>query len=213
MRQKHTHDSLLKGAVPAGNVMAMVKAQAREINSTSWRELVSSTGRKYYYNTVTKMTTYEMPSDYLMYLEMRGRAASTGTLSKEQQEEIFFNVLRERQVRSDMAWEHALRAIIDHPEYKIIPTLLERKAAFVRFQVVQGEAEREEKKLQGQANRERFKAMLGRVKDLPERWSEAQEMLKDEPEYKAIESVRERSMLYEDFMNEKFRIEEVIVIV
>ena len=35
--------------------------------------------------------------------------------------------------------------------------------------------------------------MLGRVKDLPDRWSEAQEMLRDEPEYRAIESVREKS--------------------
>ena len=162
MKQKHTKESLQKSTVPAGNVMATIKPQAREINSTSWRELVSSTGRKYYYNTVTKTTTYDIPGEYMMYLEMRGRAASTGTLSKEQQEEIFFNVLRERQVKSEMLWEHALRAIIDHPEYKIIPTLLERKAAFMRFQTIQAEAEREEKKLQGEANRERFKGMLGK---------------------------------------------------
>lgn len=202
----------MKSAVPAGNVMATIKPQTREINSTSWRELVSSTGRKYYYNTVTKMTTYEIPREYMMYLELRGRAASTGTLSKEQQEEIFFNVLRERHVKSDMAWEHALRAIIDHPEYKIIPTLLERKAALLRFQAVQAEAEREEKKLQGEANRERFKGMLGRIKDLPDRWSEAQEMLRDEPEYKAIESVREKAMLYDDFMKERFHAEEVVAL-
>ena len=149
MRQKHVKEGSLLSTVPAGNAMAAIKPQAREINSTSWRELVSSTGRKYYL-TRHKMTTYDMPGDYMLYLELRGRAASTGTLSKEQQEEIFFNVLRERQVKSEMSWEHALRAVIDHPEYKTIPTLLERKAAFMRYQTIQAEAEREEKKLQGE---------------------------------------------------------------
>lgn len=189
----------------------------REYNATSWRELVSPSNPrlKYYFNTVTKVTTYDMPPEYREYLVRRGRAHSSGKLSKEQMEEIFFNVLRERGVRSGWSWEEALRAIIDHPEYKVLPTLMERKTAFQHFQRVQEEAEREERRMQSSIIRQRFKQLLGttltsrKMNITGDTWYQLSSILKDHPDFKAITSEREQWDLYEEFCVEKRRADAV----
>lgn len=56
------------GSLPLANAQAVAKISGTTSSTAnvagSWRELVSQDGRKYYINTVTKATVWEMPAEY-----------------------------------------------------------------------------------------------------------------------------------------------------
>lgn len=199
------------GALPPQNSYKGLKRHVESYaGPTSWRELISSgTGRRYYYNTVTRTATYQMPLEYAKYIESRSHSASKGILTAEQREEIFFCVLRDKGVKMNWTWDEALRAIIEHPEYKIIPTLLERKATFQKYQLLLKEAEREEKRLGRSHALEAFKSLLRRLPELPRRWIDAERVIKDTVEFVGVEDCHEKIEAYDQIISERRHIDEV----
>lgn len=59
----------------------------------SWRELTAASGRKYYYNAVTKVSMWEIPPEYAEYLE---RIKDPSRVDKEVLEEKFMAMLKEK---------------------------------------------------------------------------------------------------------------------
>jgi pre-mRNA-processing factor 40 len=184
--------------------------------AASWRELVTQAGKKYYYNEVTKVSVWEMPADYkgnmgvmiafhislVDYIEKQ-KAVTAGE-RKVQSEEAFHAVLAERGVKSTWTWEEALRVVIDHPNYKCLGTLAERKAAFANFVERQKHVEREERHRAGLEARDRFKAMLAKDPRITvgTRWSEAMEWLRDHPAFAGVPSPRDRVDIFEEFIGD-----------
>jgi pre-mRNA-processing factor 40 len=81
--------------------------------------------------------------------------------------------------------------------------LAERKALFAKHIQIQKEVEREERLQRAAMDREDFKAML-RSKGVTSttRYREVMDRLAEEPAFKAIESSKERTTLFEDFIDE-----------
>ncbi len=189
-------DSSSNEQLPIVNAMANLLPQSVNsqsiATSTSWRELTSRDGRKYYFNAVTQKTVWEMPQEYREYLEFsRGEVVRKPAIVSD---EAFWAVLRERQVTSKFSWEEALRAIITHPNYKCIPSLQERKASFTRFCEAMRAYEQEEERLQLEAKKEAFTAVLltdARV-DSRSSWQQIIDWYGESEVFKAIESSRNR---------------------
>lgn len=60
---------------------------------SSWREMTAANGRKYYYNTVTKVSMWEMPPEYAEYLES---LKDPSLMDREKLEERFMTMLKEK---------------------------------------------------------------------------------------------------------------------
>lgn len=64
----HGPEKSAYGSLPLANAQAVAKISGSTSSTAnvagSWRELVSQDGRKYYINTITKATVWEMPSEY-----------------------------------------------------------------------------------------------------------------------------------------------------
>lgn len=58
----------------------------------SWREVTNASGKKYYYNAVTKVSMWEMPPEYAEYLE---RIKDPATMDKPVLEQRFLTMLKE----------------------------------------------------------------------------------------------------------------------
>jgi len=181
------------GLLNAGDAAPRGRQQADIAGS--WREMVSGgNGRKYYYNTVTKATMWEMPSDYAAYLEQQREPVVEGRSVLEQR---FLRMLSECGVTASMRWEEALRLIIGHPHYKGIPSLAERKALHGRFCDGQRALERDKLSRERDRHVASFCAMLDRLLP-PEaykvlRTEEALELVKEEPEFRLLPGTKERA--------------------
>ena len=182
-----------------GNLLPQPAKSQAIATTTSWRELTSRDGRKYYFNAVTQKTVWEMPQEYREYLEFsRGESKKPAIVG----DEPFWAVLKERQVSSKFSWEEALRAIITHPNYKCIPSLQERKASFARYCEAMQAVELEEKKLQLTAKKEAFQAVLltdSRI-DSRSSWHQIVDWYGESEVFKAIESSRDRLEVFEAVM-------------
>jgi hypothetical protein len=60
---------------------------------SSWREMVAASGKKYYYNAVTKVTMWEVPPEYAEYLE---RIKDPAAMDKDVLEAKFMAMLKEK---------------------------------------------------------------------------------------------------------------------
>jgi len=194
-------------AVPLGNTNALAKISGSTSSITdiagSWRELTTQEGKKYYNNAITGVSTWEMPSEYKEYLERQQSKVSANLSEKERAENLFFEMLRGAGVKSDWEWEETLRVVIDHPHYKVIPTLQERKEVFAKFRNVQRQIERDERARMIKEAKEAFVKMLENDErvQVGTRWSEAMEWFKEEEEFKAISSPRDRVEFFEEYIS------------
>lgn len=191
--------------LPGANATAMAKISGSTSSTAnmagSWRELSTQDGRKYYINTVTKATVWEMPAEYRDFLD-RQQNKGVATVDRVAAEERFVGILREAGVKSDWEWEQALRAIIDHPSYKCLPSLHERKEAFARYKQTERVREREERFREMQEARMAFNRMLEEEPRVQVglRWPDAMEILQERPEYGAVTSPRDRAELFDAYM-------------
>lgn len=58
----------------------------------SWREMTAANGKKYYYNAATKMSMWEMPSEYAEHLE---KMKDPTRVDKDVLESKFMTMLKE----------------------------------------------------------------------------------------------------------------------
>lgn len=137
------------------------------------------------------------------FLERQKSAGAAQVADRPVAEETFMQILRDAGVKSDSEWEQALRLIIDHPSYKCIPTLQERKEVFARYKDIQRIKERDERYLKHQEDREAFKRMLSEDPRIvaTTRWSEALDWLQERDEFKVITSPRDRVELFEEYIS------------
>lgn len=171
--------------------------------AASWREMVAAgSGRKYYYNTVTMATMWEMPTEYAAYLE---RIKEPIVEERSILEDRFLRILIECGVTGNMRWEEALRLIISHPHYKAVPCLADRKVLFTRHAEEQRAIEREKILKQREDDLFAFHTMLERTlpKDAFEilKSEEAMELIKDEPEFRTLSTTKERVDAYKLFVS------------
>lgn len=138
----------------------------------------------------------------LEFLEKQKSAGASLPAEQPVAEETFMRILKDAGVKSDWEWEQALRLIIDHPNYKCIPTLQERKEVFARYKSIQRGLERDERYLKLQEDREAFKKMLEEDPRIvaSTRWSEAMDLLRNRDEFKGIASPRDRVELFEEYI-------------
>jgi len=110
-------------------------------------------------------------------------------------------ILREAGVKSDWSWEQALRLIIDHPSYKCLPSLAERKDAFSRFKHIERGRERDEQERKDHEAKDAFRRMLDEEPriQVTTRWPEAVEILGETDEFRAVGS-RDRVDLYHEYI-------------
>ena len=74
--------------------------RSRNISSdvvASWREMTAANGKKYYYNAATKMSMWEMPSEYAEHLE---KMKDPTRVDKEVLEAKFMTMLKEMVAKS-----------------------------------------------------------------------------------------------------------------
>lgn len=208
------NNSSITGALPAGNLAiknVLTSSHSTVVTSTSWRELKTRDGRPYYYNSVTQKTVWEMPQEYMEYLEFTQNSSRRSSSSEGNNEgdAIFWEILKERRITSKWTWEEALRAIITHPNYKCIPTLQERKASFQRYCEAMRVIEEEEARLQSLAIKEGFKALLASDPQITSdtKWSQVVDKHGKSEAFIAIPSNRERVQLFEEYQSELRRSE------
>lgn len=103
-------------------------------------------------------------------------------------------------ITSKHSWEEALRTVYNHPHYKLVPTLAERKALFARHIQVQREIEREERHQKGLRDREEFKKLLQETPSITSatRYSEVLDLLGENAIWLAVDSPKERSVLFDE---------------
>ncbi|KAJ1982601.1 U1 snRNP protein [Dimargaris xerosporica] len=125
------------------------------------------------------------------------------TLVPSDREVAFQALLREAQVQSDWTWEQAMRAIISHPRYRILPTVTERKEAFRKFQLQRAQEEKAEKRSVAQEQEKQLLELLGQTFTidtlLPYR--DAMEQMADEPVVTNFKGVRRREAVYNEFVH------------
>ena len=127
------------------------------ISQSKWKEYTSATGKKYYFNTETRVTQWSLPNEMKAAAATAEAAAAAkaaaalpaaaapvaaaasggegadGAATGEALRQ-FMAMLDECDVAVDSSWEECMKRIINRPVYKVIPTLAERKAAFTQWQ-------------------------------------------------------------------------------
>ncbi|XP_044475954.1 pre-mRNA-processing protein 40A-like [Mangifera indica] len=122
----------------------------------------------------------------------------------------FKALLESANVQSDWTWEQAMREIINDKRYGALKTLGERKQAFNEYLGQRKKLEAEERRMRQKKAREEFTKMLAESKELTSstKWSKAVTMFENDERFKAVERVRDREDLFDNYMVELKRKEK-----
>ncbi|KAM7280653.1 hypothetical protein ACFE04_007787 [Oxalis oulophora] len=125
-------------------------------------------------------------------------------VNKQEAKSAFKALLESANVQSDWSWEQTMREIINDKRYGALRTLGERKQAFNEYLGQRKKQEAEERRLRLKKAREEFMKMLEESKDLTisTKWSKAASIFENDERFKAIERVREREELFDNYMVE-----------
>jgi pre-mRNA-processing factor 40 len=114
----------------------------------TWKEFKTETGKKYYFNSISKVTTWDMPEEYKEWLEAQkpepAQPKSHAPFTPFMQEEPKFatheeavkgfkRLLIEAGMKVDWGWEQTLRAIIHSPMYRAIKTVSEKRQIYTEL--------------------------------------------------------------------------------
>ncbi|XP_065847148.1 pre-mRNA-processing protein 40A isoform X2 [Euphorbia lathyris] len=107
-------------------------------------------------------------------------------------------------VQSDWTWEQTMREIVNDKRYSALKTLGERKQAFNEYLGQRRKLEAEERRMRQKRAREEFTKMLEESKELTSsmKWSKAVSLLENDERFKAVEKVRDREDLFENYIVE-----------
>ncbi|XP_031281383.1 pre-mRNA-processing protein 40A [Pistacia vera] len=122
----------------------------------------------------------------------------------------FKGLLESANVHSDWTWEQAMREIINDKRYGALKTLGERKQAFNEYLGQRKKLEAEERRIRQKKAKEEFTKMLEESKELTSstKWSKAVTMFENDERFKAVERVRDREDLFDNYMVELERKEK-----
>ncbi|KAJ1976428.1 U1 snRNP protein [Dimargaris cristalligena] len=133
-------------------------------------------------------------------------AASFTTMEAKTQ--AFHDLLRHAGVQGRWSWEQAMRAIINHPHYRALKTVAERKTEFEEFLHIKRAEEREEHRQQAQNAEAQFKIMLEQAYPTTAlealgSYYDAEDRLRDtDPRFRAVSDSRRRRQLFDEFYRE-----------
>ncbi|MCL7023420.1 hypothetical protein MKW94_009241 [Papaver nudicaule] len=134
--------------------------------------------------------------------EEKGVEEETLVYANKQEAKIAFKALLESaNIESDSNWEQAMRVIINDKRYGALKTLGERKQAFNEYLGQRKKQEAEERRVRQKKAREEFAKMLEESKELTSstRWPKAMIMFENDERYKAVDRVRDREDIFENF--------------
>ncbi|KAL5780053.1 hypothetical protein ACOSQ2_010790 [Xanthoceras sorbifolium] len=122
----------------------------------------------------------------------------------------FKALLESANVQSDWTWEQTMREIINDKRYGALKTLGERKQAFNEYLGQRKKLEAEGRRMRQKKAREEFTKMLEESKELTSstKWSKAVSMFENDERFKAVERVRDREDLFDNYMVELERKEK-----
>nr|CAB3266868.1 transcription elongation regulator 1 [Phallusia mammillata] len=114
----------------------------------------------------------------------------------------FKDMLLERQVSAFSTWEKELHKIVFDPRYTLLAPK-DRKQVFDEFVRTRADIERKEKKAQILKAREEFKGLLAEVNSAKRMgFSEFAGKYARDPRYKAIDKMKDRESLFNEFLKE-----------
>ncbi|KAL5705076.1 hypothetical protein ACHQM5_023422 [Ranunculus cassubicifolius] len=124
--------------------------------------------------------------------------------NKQEAKDVFKALLESANVESDWSWEQAMRVIINDKRYGALRTLGERKQVFNEYLVQRKKQEAEERRIKQRRAREDFTTMLyeSDVLTSTTKWSKAITIFEDDERFKAVERVKDREDMFEDFISE-----------
>ncbi|CAI0464435.1 unnamed protein product [Linum tenue] len=130
--------------------------------------------------------------------------------NKQEAKSAFKALLESVNVQSDWSWEQTMREIVNDKRYGALRTLGERKQAFNEYLGQRKKIEAEERRARQKKAREEFSKMLEESTELTSsmKWSKALSLFENDERFKAVEKVRDREDLFDNYMVELERKEK-----
>ncbi|KAJ0799529.1 putative WW domain, FF domain, FF domain superfamily, pre-mRNA-processing factor Prp40 [Helianthus annuus] len=123
---------------------------------------------------------------------------------KQEAKNAFKALLENANVASDWTWDQTMRVIINDRRYGALRSLSERKQAFTEFIVQKKKQEAEQRRAKHKKAREEFKKMLeSKEITVSTKWSKVAAIFEDDDRFKAIERLKDREDLYDDYITER----------
>ncbi|KAG0497796.1 hypothetical protein HPP92_002487 [Vanilla planifolia] len=124
--------------------------------------------------------------------------------NKQEAKNAFKSLLESFNVESDWSWEQTMRIIINDKRYGALKTLGERKQAFNEYLGQRKKQEAEERRNRQKKAREDFTRMLEECKELTSstKWSKAMTMFENDERFTAVERLRDREDLFDNYLVE-----------
>ena len=107
-------------------------------------------------------------------------------------------------VSGEASWEEAMKRIINKPEYRVLQTLAERKAAFFAWRELKREEREEEARRILRQRKVAFLEMLKGCADLSsrKRYHKVVQLFERDPRWSALDGdENEREELYEEYVD------------
>ncbi|EPZ32081.1 Pre-mRNA-processing protein PRP40 domain-containing protein [Rozella allomycis CSF55] len=125
--------------------------------------------------------------------------------SREEAMSAFMEMLAEADIEPYYTWEETMRLVINHPNYKALPTPKERKDAFTRFMRDRKRYENEARRNKMARWRRAFEELLLNTPEITPwtRYAKAREILKNEKVFNEISDDRERENFYNHLMGDR----------
>ena len=191
---------------------------------SKWKEYTSAGGKKYYFNTETRVTQWDMPEEMkaaAAAAEAKAAAAvptpaaavapaapaisAAGGVTDDTPNAAavhqFMQMIDDMGVTVSMSWEEAMKRIINNQVYRVLPTLAERKAAFMSWQEGKREEAEEEDRKRTRQIKINFLQMLKECEELTSRtrYGKVLQLFGNDPRWFALDDELEREELYEEY--------------
>ncbi|KAH9623756.1 hypothetical protein KSS87_023311 [Heliosperma pusillum] len=130
--------------------------------------------------------------------------------TKQEAKIAFKSLLESSNVQSDWTWDQAMKAIVNDKRYGALKTLGERKQAFNEYLGQRKKHEAEERRMRQKKAKEEFTKMLEESTELTSsmKWSKAITIFEDDERFEAVEKLKDRQELFENYLVELEKMEK-----
>merc|ERR1711920_986107 len=137
-----------------------MKSSEEKANTTTWKEYKTADGRDYFYNTATKQSVWEMPSE-LKRLRGLEKAAPDSDEEPEKEKEkeeapkwktpeerraAFKELLEDKGIKNNMKWDEAIKIIQEDQRFMALTKAGERKQVCAEYIQAAKKREKEEER-------------------------------------------------------------------